>query len=44
MHIAVLFNGRLTKCAEHYNNIVDSIEKIYNIDFSYRLTIHLLHN
>lgn len=33
MRIAVLVYGRLNKCAEHYNNIIDSIGKEHNIDF-----------
>lgn len=33
MHIAVLVFGRLNKCAEHYNNIRDSLGKENNIDF-----------
>jgi len=33
MKIAVLVYGRLNKCAEHYNNIIDAIGKANNIDF-----------
>lgn len=33
MHIAVLIYGRLNKCVEHYNNIVESIGKHNTIDF-----------
>ena len=33
MNIAVLVYGRLNKCAEHYDNIVNSIGISHNIDF-----------
>ena len=33
MHIAVLVYGRLTKCADHYNNIIDHIGKHNDVDF-----------
>lgn len=33
MRICVLVYGRLNKCAEHYNNILDSIGKENDIDF-----------
>lgn len=33
MRICVLVYGRLNKCAEHYNNILDSIGKEHDIDF-----------
>lgn len=33
MHIAVLVYGRLNKCVEHYDNIVESIGKHNEIDF-----------
>jgi len=33
MHIAVLVYGRLTKCVEHYDNVVESIGKCNDIDF-----------
>jgi hypothetical protein len=33
MRIAVLFYGRLNKCVEHYENIVESIGKHNDIDF-----------
>jgi hypothetical protein len=33
MHIAVLVFGRLNKCIEHYDNILDSIGKEHTIDF-----------
>ena len=33
MHIAVLVYGRLNKCVEHYNNIVESLGKNNDIDF-----------
>jgi hypothetical protein len=33
MRIAVLVYGRLNKCVEHYENIVESIGKYNDIDF-----------
>jgi hypothetical protein len=33
MHIGVLVYGRLNKCIEHYNNIIESIGKDHVIDF-----------
>ena len=33
MHIAVLVYGRLNKCVEHYDNIIESIGKHNEIDF-----------
>ena len=33
MHIAVLIYGRLNKCIEHYNNVIESIGKNNEIDF-----------
>ena len=33
MHIAVLVYGRLNKCVEHYQNIIESIGKENQIDF-----------
>ena len=33
MHIAVLVFGRLNKCAEHHENIMDSIGREHDIDF-----------
>jgi hypothetical protein len=33
MRIAVLVYGRLNKCAEHYNNIMEHIGKQHTIDF-----------
>ena len=33
MHFAVLIYGRLNKCTEHYNNIVEHIGKHHDIDF-----------
>lgn len=33
MRIAVLCYGRLNKCIEHYNNIINSIGIEHNIDF-----------
>jgi hypothetical protein len=32
-HIAVLIYGRLNKCVEHYNNIIESLGKNNDIDF-----------
>ena len=33
MHIAVLVYGRLNKCVEHYNNIINCIGNKHTIDF-----------
>ena len=33
MRIAVLIFGRLNKCAEHYDNIVEKLGKYHTIDF-----------
>jgi hypothetical protein len=33
MRIAILVYGRLNKCAEHYNNIIESFGEHNNIDF-----------
>jgi hypothetical protein len=33
MRIAVLIYGRLNKCVQHYDNIINSIGKEHNIDF-----------
>jgi hypothetical protein len=33
MYIAVLIYGRLNKCVEHYNNIIESLGKHNDIDF-----------
>jgi hypothetical protein len=33
MHIAVLVYGRLTKCVEHYDTVLESIGKYNDIDF-----------
>ena len=33
MNIAVLVYGRLNKCVEHYNNIIEAIGNDNNIDF-----------
>jgi len=33
MHIAVLIYGRLNKCVEHYDNIMNSIGNEHSIDF-----------
>lgn len=40
MHIAVLIYGRLNKCVEHYDNIVESIGKHNDIDFFFHPIIH----
>jgi hypothetical protein len=33
MRIAILVYGRLNKCVEHYNNIIESFRKDNDIDF-----------
>lgn len=33
MHIAILVYGRLNKCAEHYDNIIESLGENNDIDF-----------
>ena len=38
MRIGVLVFGRLNKCVEHYDNIINSIGKEHTIDFFYHPT------
>lgn len=33
MHIAVIIYGRLWKCVEHYNNIIENLGENNHLDF-----------